>query len=168
MKTAEIKIGKAIRNEKGDGVGVILTSGQRLYISKFEYINKANIDGVLHKVPSEKSKHLKKVGKTLSLRPNGEVVEIQENWRDGIIVAGKLVTRVYYYNPNFGKYSVSRIEVLIRENKETGEKNIIINYYPTKKEATLALKTPGEIIEGITLFQEEIPGTSEKIVVNRI
>jgi len=178
----EFSVIDAIRNENEEMIGVILKGGQKLMISEWEHQTLASFKNVLFKVP-QKGPFSKLVEKATSLKRTGEIIQLPSYWRFGVKVEEVLVTRSFKFIGDkhnefltrarmpFGHETVGDIDICLAENKKTGEKRLILNYLLTlenvNKKAEHFVKIGGKQTAK-TIQEFEIPGTSEKILINGI
>lgn len=178
----EFAVIDAIRNDQDEMIGVILEGGQKLMISDWEHQTLASFKNVIFRVP-EKGPFSKLIKKPISLKRTGEVIQLPSYWRFGLKVEKTLVTRTFKFTGDkhnefltksrmpFGHETIGDIEICLAYKKRTLETRIIINYLlnvdNSKKEVEHSIKIGGKV-SAKTIQEFEIPGTSEKILINRI
>jgi hypothetical protein len=177
----EFAVIDAIRNERGEMIGVVLEGGKKLMISEWEHQTLASFKNVFFKVP-QKGPFSKFIEKAISLKRTGEILQLQSYWRFGIVIEKSILTRSFKFVGDkhdefltrsrmpFGHETIGDIDICLAENKKTGEKRLIINYLlslSTSKKAKHLIKIGGKKTAK-TIGEFEIPGTSEKILINQI
>lgn len=178
----EFAVIDAIRNDQDEMIGVILEGGQKLMISEWEHQTLASFKNVLFKVP-QKGPFSKFVDKAVSLKRTGEIIQLPSYWRFGIKVEKTILTRSFKFIEDkhkefltrarmpFGHETIGDVEICLAENKKTGEKRLILNYLlileNDSKKAEHFIKIGGKV-SAKTIREFNIPGTSEKILINGI
>jgi len=178
----EFQVIEGIRNNKDELIGVIIEGGKKLMISEWEHQTLASFKNVIFRVP-EKGPFSKLIKKPISLKRTGEVIQLPSYWRFGIKVGKNLLTRSFKFVEDkhnefltrtrmpFGHETIGDVDICLAENKKTGERRLILNYLLTlendTKKAEHFIKIGGKL-SAKTIQEFEIPGTSEKILINRI
>lgn len=172
----------AIRNDQDEMIGVILEGGKTLMISEWEHKVLGSFRGVIFRIP-QKGPFSKFIDKAISLKKDGTIIQLPSYWRFGIMIKKTLLTRSFKFVGDkhndfltrarmpFGHETVGDVDVCLAENQKTGEKRVIINYLLTpensERKVEHFLKIGGKKTAK-TIQEFEIPGTSEKILINRI
>jgi len=180
MKTAQkFEIQEVIKDGEGHGIGVILTDGTRLMISHSEHQVLRKILNVKVKVPSLNDPHLKMVDSPLSLKDNGEIIQLPTYWRRGDKVGDTLVTKTFRFKEDmdtqcqmpFGKTVIGDAEICLVTDEVRGTKRIIINFI-LKSDSNVAPEAEikiGGIKRENTTFSIFVPGgKGSMIVVNKL
>ena len=177
----DLTVTGVIRNDQEEMVGVIFEDGKKLMISDWEHKLVATFDKVLFRVP-QKGKFSKFIEKAITLKNNGKILQFPSYWRFGVKVGKVLVTRTFKFIGDkhdefltrnrmpFGEEVVGKINICLSENKKTREKRIIIDYLlsiENPKKAEHCLKIGGKITEK-TIQEFQIPGTDQKIIINKV
>ena len=172
---------EAIRDRDGELIGVVLVNNERkLMISQWDHEVLKKVNNVEVRIP-KKGVTSKFINKPLSLRDNGQIIEIPSYWRMGTMLEKVLVTRTYrfvglgesgrkaYQVKNaFRIIVVADIEICLATNKKW-RKRIILNFFLRKeegREADFEIKLGGKR-SSETIEEIEVPLSGEKIYINR-
>jgi hypothetical protein len=176
MKEIEIKSAKAIIN--GEEFVGIETNVGTLKVSHWKQKRITIFNGVEFKIPSAKCEYMKFVPERYRLDEDGTISQMPGYWNCGVFADGVLVTRCYYHENNrktktripLGVTTVGTVEVILSENKKSGEKRVIINHFysekkqsPATMKATIAGEKPKKGV-----FEMQIPNSPNKKAVRII
>lgn len=174
---------EAIRDRDGELIGVVLVNNERkLMISQWDHEVLKKVNNVEVRIP-KKGVTSKFINKPLSLRDNGQIIEIPSYWRMGTMLEKILITRTYRFvglgekrderrtklKMPFGSTVIADLEICLATNKKSGEKRIILNFFLRKeegREADFEIKLGGKR-SSETIEEIEVPLSGEKIYINR-